>query len=88
MDLNAPFGDGALADGRPLGRTPRASTPLSLAAASGDRAVVDLLVSRGAEPVDVAPVDAFVEAAMLGDRDRRGGPGDAVAAQAATSVRG
>lgn len=80
VDLNAPFGDG----GWPTGgrsETP-ASTPLTLAAASGDRAMVDLLVSRGAEPVDVPPVGAFVAAAMLGDQDRVAALGDAVATQA------
>ncbi|MDQ0372716.1 ankyrin repeat domain-containing protein [Cellulomonas humilata] len=80
VDLDAPFGDGAWPTG---GRSEApSSTPLSLAATSGDRAVVDLLVSRGAEPGDVPPVDAFVEAAMLGDQDRLAALGDAVAAQA------
>ena len=69
-----------MADGRPHGDA--CSYPASLAAASGDRAMVDLLVSRGASPVDVPPVDAFVEAAMLGDQDRLAALGDAAAAQA------
>ncbi|KQR17402.1 ankyrin repeat domain-containing protein [Cellulomonas sp. Leaf334] len=80
VDLHAPFDDGRWPTGGRSDPTP--PTPLSLAAASGDRRVVDLLVSRGAERVDVAPVDAFVEAAMLGDRDRVVALGDAVAAQA------
>lgn len=80
VDLTAPFGDGAWPTGGRSG-TP-APTPVNLAAASGDRAMVDLLVSRGAEPVDVPPLDAFVEAAMLGDHERVAALGDAVAAQA------
>ncbi len=54
VDLRSPFEDGR--------------TPAAIAALNGNMAIVDLLVSAGAAPADLGAEEAFVAAALSGDR--------------------
>lgn len=58
VDLVAPLANGASAT--------------SMAAATGHADLVDYLVAHGAPPLDLAPPDAFVAAALAADRSRAG----------------
>ena len=71
---------------RPLtpdpGRSRTRRSPWGLAMMTGDREIADYLASHGATPGDLAPVDAFVAAAMTADRGRVSALGDDVRASA------
>ena len=54
VDLRSPFDDGR--------------TPAAIAALNGNTAIVDLLVAAGAAPADLGDEEAFVAAALSGDR--------------------
>ena len=83
VDVSSPL-DGAAwpAGGRPLTPDPRTvanpPSPWGLAMMTGDREIADYLASHGATPGDLAPVDAFVAAAMTADRGRVSALGDDV----------
>ncbi len=57
-DVTAPLGDGV--------------TATAMAATTGHEDLVDYLVAHGAPPLDLAPPDAFVAAALAADRARVG----------------
>jgi ankyrin repeat protein len=52
-----------------LGEPPGQVTWTALAATTGHRDLVDYLVAHGAPPLDLAPADAFVAAALASDRE-------------------
>jgi Ankyrin repeats (many copies) len=57
-DVTSPFEDG--------------TTPTALAATTGHSELVDYLVAHGAPGLDLDPADAFIAAALAGDRVRAG----------------